>query len=161
MNTSGRMLVATALTVGVLVAQRAPAQMQTPAQVQVEDPDRDPILEPQMQGTVAYVSGGIGDDELLKIRAVQENYNVRLLFAERVPGSGQGIGQYLADIPVKIWDQSGRGILDANARGPYMLISLAPGTYKVTAVYNGSSQLKTLTVPAKGTASTVFYWPGT
>lgn len=113
----------------------------------------DPVLQPSMQGSVAYVSGGIGDQGQRALREVEGQYNLRLLFAV------QGSGEYLADIPVRIVDAKGVTVLDAVAEGPFMLVKLPPGVYSVIASNEGAALKKSVTVPATAAASQAFYWP--
>ena len=88
------------------------------------------------------------------MREVEGNYNLKLLFAQ------QGSGEYLAEIGVKVVDGKGATVLDATSEGPFMLVKLPAGSYKVVAVNEGVSQTKPVTISAKGSASLAFYWPG-
>lgn len=40
----------------------------------------EPILKPQTQGGVSFVSGGIGSEERAELKAMRSNYNLSLLF---------------------------------------------------------------------------------
>lgn len=110
-------------------------------------------LSPQVQGNIAYVSGGIGASGQQAIRNVEANYNLRLIFAE------QGSGEYLADVQVLIEDSHGKQLVDATAEGPIMLMKVPPGTYKILALFAGKPLSKSVTIPAKGSIQEAFYWP--
>lgn len=110
-------------------------------------------LEPETKGSVTWVSGGIAEDELQEMRAVQGRYNLRLLFAV------QGTGEYLADIPVRAVNAKGETVLDAVSRGPMLFAKMPAGTYKVTVSSEGRAQSRSIGVPASGAASQSFYWP--
>src|SRR5512132_3354799 len=108
-----------AFAVGSLAALPASAQDQPP--------------QPQMQGSVAYVSGGIGDQEQEAIGAAERDYNLWLTFAQQGVGEEKGRAVYLAGVPVKIFDARGILVLNATADGPFMLVKLTPGVCKVEA----------------------------
>jgi len=105
----------------------------------------------QQQGDVSYTSGGVGLDESHALRAAEPSWPLSMRFTG--PGS-----DFLADVHVKIADAHGGDVLDTTSRGPYMLVKLRPGRYTVQASYKDHTQSKSVTVPAKGTAKTAFYW---
>jgi hypothetical protein len=49
-------------------------------------------------------------------------------------------------------------VLNTSSRGPYMLVKLRPGRYTVHARYKDQEQSKAVTVAAKGSARSSFYW---
>jgi hypothetical protein len=114
---------------------------------------QNPTLEPQKQGDVTFVSGGIGQDEQQALNQMQNRYNLRLLFAV------ERSGEYLADVPVRIRNQRGLTILDVVSRGPRLLVQVPPGSYQVSAELGGRPISETVRVPAKGTANAAFYGP--
>lgn len=109
-------------------------------------------LQPQTQGGIAFVSGGIGDEERGAINQLKGGYNLHLTFA------AQGSGQFLADVKVKLLDEKGKTLLDAISDGPFFLARVSPGRYRVVAEAGGRSTEKTVEVPAKGAASLYFHW---
>ncbi len=113
---------------------------------------QDTVLQPRTQGSVAYVSGGIGSQEQKALHEVEGNYNLKLLFAR------QGSGEYLTDVQVRIVNAKDATMLDATTEGPFMLVKLPAGAYTVTASYEGASQKKSATVPATSATSLAFYW---
>jgi len=110
-------------------------------------------MEPRTQGSVTYISGGIGFDDMEMLRELRPNYNLHLLFAS------QGSGQYLAEVRVKILDQKGETQLDAIADGPYFYAKVTPGKYKIVAESEGIALSKNVDVSGKGPVSESFYWP--
>src|SRR5215813_14364913 len=68
-------------------------------------------MQPQTQGDVTFISGGIGDEWQQSMEALRAQYNLHLLFAQT------GTGAYFANIPVQITDGSGRKVLDAVSQG--------------------------------------------
>lgn len=111
-------------------------------------------LEPQTTaGGISWISGGIGLDESHALRKLENEYNLRLLFAV------EGSGEYLADVVVIVQDQQGLPILEATAQGPRLLAQVPPGAYTVTATSSGSTATRRFTVPHNGAAVQAFYFP--
>ncbi len=95
------------------------------------------------QSRVEMVSGGIGDSGLDDITAVQNSYNLKLIFAE-------DNGAYLADIGVLIRDQKGNTVVNTTSGGPILLINLRPGTYLVSSTIAGETKTQRVTVRGSG-----------
>lgn len=90
--------------------------------------------EPQIeQSTIPAISGGIGDEEMDDIVAIQHHYSLKLIFAK--PN-----GEYLANVHVQIRDSKGNEVINADSKGPVFLAHLNPGTYKATASLEGKSR---------------------
>jgi hypothetical protein len=108
----------------------------------------------QHQGAVEYVSGGIGLDESEAMKAAAKDYPLALTFAAQRDGKAD----YVANVGVSIHDAQGKPVLQATAEGPYMLVKLPAGRYKVSATYNGAAQDREISVQNGGTARAVFEW---
>lgn len=113
----------------------------------------DPLIKPQTQGEVSFVSGGVGGDERAAMQAMRADYNLSLLF------SVAGSGEYLSDVKVSIKDSSGNNLLDAVSDGPMLFAKLKPGRYTVSADNNGQVMRKTATVGNSRLTSLAFAWP--
>jgi outer membrane usher protein FimD/PapC len=73
-----------------------------------------------------------------------------------------GHDQYTANAQVRVINQAGRVVLDATADGPYMLVSVPPGQYRVQASLNGQSlESKPVQVGAAGGAKATLSFGGT
>ena len=96
-----------------------------------------PSLEQQTQRGAAYLSGGVGVDEVQAMRSQANNYNLKLVFA--VAGSGE----YLADVKVSVADASGNNVIHAVSNGPLF----------------GKTQSRTVTLRAGQRADLNFFWP--
>ena len=64
----------------------------------------------------------------------------------------------MANVAVSIQDAHGKQVLKAESEGPYMLVKLPAGSYKVSATFNGKAQDREVTVQNSGTARAVFEW---
>ena len=108
----------------------------------------------QQQGSVQYVSGGIGLDESEAMKAAAKDYPLALTFAAQRDGKAD----YVANVAVTISDAQGKAVLQATAEGPYMLVKLPAGSYKISATYDGQAQDREVTVQGTGTARAMFEW---
>lgn len=109
---------------------------------------------PQTQNDVQYVMGGIGSDESEAIKSAMKDYPLALIFARPQEGGAA----YLSDVQVSIDNEAGKRVLEVKPDGPYLLVKLPPGSYKVTATSGGKSQDKTLSVASGKTTEQRFDW---
>jgi hypothetical protein len=107
---------------------------------------------PHVQGGVAYVSGGVGQDSVDAMRGVAANYNLRLTFID------QG-GAYVSDVDIRIRSADGAVSLAVVSEGPLFYAHLPRGQYQVSASYNGVVRQGTLVVPAHGAIVRTMTWP--
>lgn len=112
----------------------------------------DSVIQPQTQGEVTFVTGGVGFDERDELQAIRADYNLSLLFSE------QG-GDYLSEVKVRITDLSGNTFLEAVSDGPKMFVKLRSGRYIVTTEYNGKTFQKTVNVGNRQQPALSFVWP--
>jgi len=112
------------------------------------------LPETQKQGNVEYVTGGIGLDESQSLKAAEKSYPLSLLFARKLDGKND----YTADVKVVITDSKGTAVLNATSGGPYMLVKLPAGEYKVSATLDGNEQTRQVSVKGNGSAHAGFEW---
>jgi hypothetical protein len=108
----------------------------------------------QHQGSVEYVSGGIGSDESASFKEAATQFPLALTFASNVDGNAA----YVAEVQVVIRDSHDASVLNAASQGPYFLVRLPAGDYKVFATYKGQTQSRSVQVHDQGTARAVFEW---
>jgi len=88
---------------------------------------------------VAYLGGGVGVEERDWMQNLEQEYNLKLIFA--------GVdGKYLADIAVDIQDDNGDRVLETYVDGPWLLVNLPPGSYRITAACRGSAKSRTVLI---------------
>ena len=109
-------------------------------------------IQPQIQGEVTFVTGGVGIDERNELDATRANYNLGLLF------SVQGTGDYLSDVKIRITDLKGEVFLETVSDGPKLFAKLPSGRYIVTVDLNGETYHKTVSVGGKKNTSLSFTW---
>ena len=120
-----------------------------PSRVQ-QQPPIPPALQAQQQGNITFVSGGAGTEDRDALRQVENQYNLRLLFAARN-------GNYLAGIAVTLNDMRGNAVLDTIAEGPIFYAHVPPGRYRLTVSNQGQSQSRDISI-GNGAVRADFYW---
>jgi hypothetical protein len=105
----------------------------------------------QQQGTVSYVSGGVGLDESQALKREAPHWPLSMSFIGPT-------ADYLSEVHVRIVGAEGAEVLNAESRGPYMLVKLPPGKYTVLARYKDQEQKRAVTVSAQGSARADFRW---
>lgn len=103
------------------------------------------------QGSVPYVSGGIGEAEQQRLNAMVGRFNLKLVFTLTE-------GNYLADVGVVLKDAAGKNVVEHVAEGPIFLAKLPAGTYSAGVTYNGKSQSRTVKVGER-LRTEYFRWP--
>lgn len=103
-------------------------------------------------GGVAYIAGGVGESGRAEIEAVQDQYSLKLVFAYTN-------GEFLAQVKVVISDAAGKTLVSTDADGPWLLVDLPAGTYKVAATVNGETKTEQVSVPASGLKTVNILWP--
>jgi hypothetical protein len=83
---------------------------------------------------IAYVSGGIGEDEVQAVRSMAGRFNVRLGFYDAKGGAA------LSDVVVSVDDAEGKRRLRVVTAGPLLYLRLPAGPYHLRAQYRGDSQ---------------------
>ena len=101
-------------------------------------------LQEQTQGSVTYISGGISSDEADAMKAAAVSYPLSLELAV----AGPQRSPYIADARVEIRDQQGNAVLDTTSEGPFLLVRLPSGTYKLDVRWNGAEKEATVQVVA-------------
>ena len=107
-------------------------------------------IQRQEQNGIAYLSGGIGEDEA---KAIQQTtgYNLHMTFSIGVEG------KYIPDVDLII--QSAQGpVLTLSQAGPLVYVQLPPGKYTVVAMRNGETKRDTTDVASAGAKNLVFNW---
>jgi hypothetical protein len=93
------------------------------------------------------MAGGFGTDERQLMLEQSGKY-----FAEKA-------GIYMADTRVVIENEKGEEVLNMRAPGPWLYVQLPPGTYNVTASFEGNSKtIKNIPVSKSQQISRIFHW---
>ena len=87
----------------------------------------------QVSGGISYVSGGITMDEAAAFKAAAPRFALVLEFGL----SATPRAEYLSNVDVSIADGAEREVLRLQSDGPFVLVQLPPGTYRVRASHEG------------------------
>lgn len=111
---------------------------------------RDNLARCQMidapRGEIAWISGGVGEEDRARMRQGAADYNVHLLFNDRQGG-------YLAEVPFAVTPTRGTQAWSGISRGPLLFLKLRPGTYRIDAEINGVWQSQRVRAGASGPAA--------
>lgn len=81
---------------------------------------------------IHYATGGISIEERIAMNKINENYNLRLIFALKS-------GHYLTDIQVDTQNTNGERLLFKESNGPLFLVNLPEGRYTITATHKADT----------------------
>lgn len=101
---------------------------------------------------IAFVTGGVGEDEAAALRAVASRYSMVATFASNS-------GEYLSGVAVQVLKPDGAHVFNAVSEGPYLFARLPPGRYRLVATSDGLKRTRTIVVPAKGGVRVTLNWP--
>jgi len=127
-----------------------------PAFAVVAQQDAADRLPPEStQGTVHYVSGGIGRDESMAFRNAEHRYPLALEFAVKAKPRDE----YTAGVKVQIRDAKGHTVLDTVSDGPFLLAQLPQGRYEIRATQAGKTLERHADVVDRKPRHVGFVWP--
>lgn len=106
------------------------------------------------QGSITYMSGGVGKDEAKAMRAERSKFPLSMEFVKRAKPRDE----FLAGVNVTIKDPSGKTELNAVADGPIMLARLPDGKYTVSAEHAGQTRTREVVIAAHKPAHVVMEW---
>ncbi len=163
MNTAGWRRIVVAAALGLAVTSSAAADAGAPEVRLLGATNAPPAIArvgslpaEQRAGEIAYTTGGIGAGQAALFRRARSRYPLSIELWQRAGKRNQST----ADARVEVADLSGRTVFEADARGPYMLVRLPDGKYRVRATLKGHSEAAiTLAVGGRRHASAVFIFP--
>jgi hypothetical protein len=106
------------------------------------------------QGTVTYISGGVGDDQAKAMNHVAKYYPLELEFLHKAKPKDE----YLADVKVRIKDMHQKMVLNVTSEGPFLLAKLPEGKYTISAEQNGKIETRDVQIAAGKHRRLVFEW---
>lgn len=105
-------------------------------------------------GQLSYISGGIGADESAAMKAQASSYSLALIFAQHL--DGQDV--FLASVPVVISKDDGTSVLDIVTEGPYLLVNLPEGIYRISATYGQREKTANVQIKPGAHERRTFLW---
>lgn len=143
-------LLAFVLAVATIAAEEGPTPEKAEEGPAIEEDYVPPLTVRTSQG-VAYVTGGVGKTEREKLEAMKSDFNLKLIFAAKG-------GPFLGDVIVEIRDESGNKVFDGRSDGPWFLLKLPPGSYRILATSESETFERKAKVNETGLVEVHFYW---
>lgn len=112
------------------------------------------IPETQHSEGIAYISGGVGEDEALAIVAESKQWPLMLELSQLENGRGV----WIFGAQIKILNDQKKVIFDAVSEGPYILINLEAGAYFIEASYQGVVQRQSAAVKTGQNQKLSIFW---
>ncbi|TCG03629.1 hypothetical protein BZM27_46905 [Paraburkholderia steynii] len=101
---------------------------------------------------IAYVTGGVGQDEATALRRLAPGYSMRATFTT-------ASGEFLSGVAVQIFGSDGKVVFAGTSAGPYLFARLPSGHYRVVASFDGVQRTRALYVPMRGSVRFTLTWP--
>lgn len=109
----------------------------------------------EQQGQIAkYVNGGIGDGQTRYMKSIAKNWPMRIMFSQLKAD------EFISGVNLLITDNRDTTFLQLDSAGPLTYVQLPPGTYRVTASFEGQSQARKVVVGGKNKSDLHFHWKG-
>jgi hypothetical protein len=105
-------------------------------------------------GEISYLSGGVGKPEREQLRALEKDFNLKLVFSA-------ADGKYVANVRIVVSDAKGRKLLEHVADGPFFMARMPAGEYSVAATFAGKTQTRKIGVAANRLHTEHLRWGGT
>uniref|UniRef100_E1T8L3 Carboxypeptidase regulatory-like domain-containing protein n=1 Tax=Burkholderia sp. (strain CCGE1003) TaxID=640512 RepID=E1T8L3_BURSG len=109
-------------------------------------------LETARNRGIAYVTGGVGEDEAAAIRAVASRYSMRARFTTST-------GEFTSDVSVRLFTPEGKLIFAAITAGPYLYAQIPPGRYRLSATLDSVERSQSIAIPTHGGIGVSLTWP--
>jgi hypothetical protein len=103
---------------------------------------------------IQYITGGVGDEseQQLQQQIRSNHYNLKLVFTLNP-------GNYVSDVNVAIKDERGRTLVEDVADGPFFVAKIPPGTYTVSASYEGKTDTRKIRIGNDALRTAHFRFP--
>ncbi len=112
------------------------------------------VVEEQQGQAAKYVDGGIGDGQTRYMQSIARNWPMRIMFSQLKAN------EFVAGVNLQITDRSNATMLQLDSAGPLTYVQLPPGAYRVTAVHDGQSQTRNVTIGRSSKTDVHFHWKG-
>ena len=106
---------------------------------------------------IRFITGGIGSDVSKAMQAEAKQWPLLIEFSQ---ADGQAKPAWVSGVKISISDAKNAPLLDTICDGPLMLVKLPPGSYSVSASYNGVAQTRTLVSAKDVPQRIVITWKG-
>lgn len=106
------------------------------------------------QGSITYLTGGIGKDEATAVKHAESRYPLSLEFVQHAMPRDE----FLASVDVTIKDRAGKTTLKTTSDGPFLLAKMPAGRYTVIAEVKGKTLTRHFTLAPNRRERLVLVW---
>lgn len=104
---------------------------------------------------ILYMTGGIGEEEVLAMRTLANKFTLNLLFSEGTSG------RWVTDVNVNIYSESDERVFRIVGAKPMLYVNLPAGTYTILANNNGQKLRHKLTIEDTINKKVILNWKDT
>lgn len=104
---------------------------------------------------VAYLSGGIGEEEVLAMRAQAKKFTLNLLFSEGTSG------RWVTNVNVNIYNEQGDRVFRIVGSKPMLYVNLPAGNYLILANNNGQKLRHKVSLEDNANKKVILNWKDT
>ncbi len=101
---------------------------------------------------VAYLSGGIGEEEVLAMRAQAKKFTLNLLFSEGTSG------RWVTNVNVNIYNEQDERVFRIVGSKPMLYVNLPTGTYLILANNNGQKLRHKVSLEDNANKKVILNW---
>jgi|SRR5579871_5096584 len=98
-----------------------------------------------------FITGGIGSEEQASLKNGLPQYSLWIQTATKA-------GPYVSDASVKITDKAGTVVLDTELDGPWLMVKLPLGEYKVAVTHGNKTEQRSTQIHTGDHHTMVFYF---
>ncbi len=100
----------------------------------------------------AFVTAGIGEEEVDTMKRQAKNFTLNLLFSEGT------VGRWATDVNVNIYDEASNLVFRIVGAKPVLYVNLPAGTYTILANNNGNKLREKITLEGATNKKVVLNW---
>jgi hypothetical protein len=101
---------------------------------------------------IAFMTGGIGEEEVAVMKPQAKKFTLNLLFSEGI------VGRWVTDINVNIYDEASKLVFRIVGAKNVLYVNMPAGTYTILANNNGNKLRQKVTLEANTNQKVVLNW---
>ncbi len=101
---------------------------------------------------IAYMTGGIGEEEVAVMKPQAKKFTLNLLFSEGI------VGRWVTDVNVNIYDEASNLMFRIVGAKNVLYVNMPAGTYTILANNNGNKLRHKVTLEASTNQKVVLNW---
>lgn len=114
-----------------------------------------PLIALKSPTGIAYLSGGIGEEEVLAMRAQAKKFTLNLLFSEGTSG------RWVTNVNVNIYNEQEERVFRVVGSKPMLYVNLPAGNYLILANNNGQKLRHKVSLEDNANKKVILNWKDT